>query len=73
LIGIINKPLVLHLVGCLYYFVSMMRGQTSNFFINLLNPTRFNVRELKCYPQSAFMYCLWFSEQTRTVSLHKFK
>jgi len=30
LIGIINKPLLLHLVGCLcYLFISMMHGQAN--------------------------------------------
>ena len=29
LAGIINTPLLLHLVGCLYYLLSMMRGQVN--------------------------------------------
>ena len=29
LIGIVNKPLLLHLVDCLYLFISMMHGQAN--------------------------------------------
>jgi hypothetical protein len=32
LIGIINKPLLLHLVGCLYYFISDARSSKYQIF-----------------------------------------
>jgi len=49
LIGIINKPLLLHLVGCLYYLYKLcMVKQTPNIKIYLLFITK----------NMVFLYCL---------------
>ena len=37
LIGIINKPLLLHLVGCLYYCISDARSYKHQIIIHILN------------------------------------
>jgi hypothetical protein len=61
LIGIINKPLLLHLVGCLYYFVSMMHGQKYQILVNVLlrfvYQRHLNTRMVKWL---WMMNCKWF-------------